>query len=154
MSRAPRSAPVLMPLSPVLRSGAPAVQRFAFPRGAELPPGLQFGPRTDIWAPLVFSSTDRTNYFTLNMSAVARLAPGVAPGTARAELVAFGVRRLQELRVPAGQLAYTVVGLEEQAARPVRRGLLVLLGAVGFVLLIACTTVSYTHLTLPTNREV
>ena len=115
---------------------------FAFPRGAELPPGLQFGPRTDIWAPLIFSAADRTNYFTLNMSAVARLAPGVAPGTARAELVAFGVRRLQELRVPAGQLAYTIVGLEEQAARPVRRGLLVLLGAVGFVLLIACTNVS------------
>ena len=29
---------------------------FAFPRGAELPSGLQFGARTDIWAPLVFSA--------------------------------------------------------------------------------------------------
>jgi putative ABC transport system permease protein len=34
------------------------------------------------------------------------------------------------------------VGIEDQAARPVRRGLLVLLGAVGFVLLIACTNVA------------
>jgi putative ABC transport system permease protein len=115
---------------------------FAFPRGAELPPGLQFGRRTDVWAPLIFSPADRTNYSTMNLAAVARLAPGVAPSTARSELVALGVRRLQELRIPAGRLAYTTVALEDQAARPVRRGLLVLFGAVGFVLLIACTNVA------------
>src|SRR5689334_12110390 len=115
---------------------------FGFPRGAELPPGLQFGPRTDVWAPLEFSQEDRKNYGTMNLSAIARLAPGVAPAAARSELAAFGTRRLKELRSPAGQLAYTPVGLEDQAARPVRRGLLVLLGAVGFVLLIACTNVA------------
>jgi putative ABC transport system permease protein len=115
---------------------------FAFPRGAELPPGLQFGPRTDVWAPLIWSEGDRTTYGTMNLSAVARLAPGVASARARSELEAFGVRRFKEVGVPAGQLAFAVVGLEEQAARGVRRGLLVLLGAVGCVLLIACTNVA------------
>jgi predicted permease len=115
---------------------------FAFPRGAELPPGLQFGPRTDIWAPLVFSEADRTNYGTLNLSAVARFAPGVDPRTARSELTAFGERLLKEIGQPPGWLAYTLVGVEDQASRSVRRGLLVLLGAVGFVLLIACTNVA------------
>jgi putative ABC transport system permease protein len=115
---------------------------FAFPRGAELPPGLQFGARTDIWAPLAFSGTDLTNYGTMNLSAIARLAPGVAPSAAEAQLAAFGTRRMRELEVPPGQLAYSMVSIEDQAARSVRQGLLVLLGAVGFVLLIACTNVA------------
>jgi len=115
---------------------------FAFPRGAELPSGLQFGTRTDVWAPLTFTDQDRQNYGTMNLSAIARLAPGVTPAAARAEIDAFAARRFKELGVPAGRFAYTIVGLEEQAARTVRRGLLVLLGAVGFVLLIACTNVA------------
>ena len=115
---------------------------FAFPRGAELPSGLQFGARTDLWAPLAFSDQDRRNYGTMNLSAVARLAPGVTPAAANAEIGALATRRFKELGFPAGKFTYAIVGLEEQAARTVRRGLLVLLGAVGFVLLIACTNVA------------
>ena len=115
---------------------------FAFPRGAELPPGLQFAPRTDVWAPLTFTPQDRVNYGTMNLSAVARFGAGVTPAAARSELAAFGTRRLAELGGPFGRFAYTIVGLQDQAARSVRRGLLVLLGAVGFVLLIACTNVA------------
>jgi len=115
---------------------------FGFPRGAELPAGLQFGPRTDVWAPLTFTPEDRRNYGTMNLSAVARLAPAVTSAAAQAELDAFATRRFKELGIPAGRLAYAIVNLEDQAARTVRRGLLVLLGAVGFVLLIACTNVA------------
>jgi predicted permease len=115
---------------------------FGFPRGAELPAGLQFGTRTDLWAPLTFTEEDRRNYGTMNLSAIARLAPSVAPAAVQAELDAFGKRLFKELGFPAGQFTYAIVGLEEQAARTVRRGLLVLLGAVGFVLLIACTNVA------------
>ena len=115
---------------------------FGFPRGAELPPGLQFGTRTDVWAPLSFTAQDLANYGTLNLAAVARYAPGVTASAARAEIGAFGARRFKELGMPDGRFAYTIVGLEDQAARTVRRGLLVLLGAVGFVLLIACTNVA------------
>jgi putative ABC transport system permease protein len=78
----------------------------------------------------------------MNLSAIARLAPSVTPAAAQAELDAFGTRLFKELGFPAGQFTYAIVGLEEQAARTVRRGLLVLLGAVGFVLLIACTNVA------------
>ena len=115
---------------------------FAFPRGAELPPGLQFGPRTAIWAPLAFTPEDRRNYGTMNLSAIARLTPRATPASARAELVTFGERALAEVGFPAGRYTFTTVALEDQAARTVRRGLLVLLGAVGFVLLIACTNVA------------
>jgi predicted permease len=126
---------------------------FGFPRGAELPTGLQFGTRTDLWAPLSFTPEDRANYGTLNLSAIARLAPGIAASTARAEIGTFGKRRFKELGIPDGRFAYTVVGLEEQAARGVRRGLLVLLGAVGFVLLIACTNVANLLIARTGSRE-
>ena len=115
---------------------------FGFPRGAELPSGLQFGARTDLWAPLSFTEQDRQTYGTMNLAAVARLTPGVAPAAAQAEIDAFAKRRFKELGLPDGRFAYSIVGLEEQAARTVRRGLFVLLGAVGFVLLIACTNVA------------
>src|SRR6185295_5805456 len=72
----------------------------------------------------------------------ARLAPGVSPAAAAAEISAFGTRRFKELGAGFERFAYRTVGLEDQAARTVRRGLLVLLGAVGFVLLIACTNVA------------
>ena len=78
----------------------------------------------------------------MNLAAIARLAPGATPAAAQAEIGAFGTRRFKELGFPDGRLAYTIGRLEDQAARPVRRGLLVLLGAVGFVLLIACTNVA------------
>jgi predicted permease len=115
---------------------------FAFPRGAELPAGLQFGARTDLWAPLAFTDQDRRNYGTMNLAAIARLGPGVEPAAAKSELDALATTLFKQIGLPAGRFAYTIVGLEEQAARTVRRGLLVLLGAVGFVLLIACTNVA------------
>jgi predicted permease len=125
---------------------------FAFPRGAELPPGLQFGARTDIWAPYVFSDGDRTNYGTLNLSAVARLAPGVTPGAARAEISALGTKLLKQLSAN-WKITYALVSMEEQAAQTVRRGLFVLLGAVGFVLLIACTNVANLLIARTGSRE-
>ena len=45
---------------------------FAFPRGAEMPAGLQFPLRTDVWTPLVFDSTDLRNYGTQNLSAIGK----------------------------------------------------------------------------------
>jgi putative ABC transport system permease protein len=126
---------------------------FGFPRGAELPAGLQFGPRTDVWAPLPFTEEDRRNYGTMNLSAVARLAPGVTRAAAQAEVDALATRVFKEIGFPDGRFGYAIVGLEDQASRTVRRGLLVLLGAVGFVLLIACTNVANLLIARTASRE-
>jgi len=126
---------------------------FGFPRGAELPAGLQFGPRTDVWAPLPFTEEDRRNYGTMNLSAVARLAPGVTRAAAQAEVDALATRVFKEIGFPPGRFGYAIVGLEDQASRTVRRGLLVLLGAVGFVLLIACTNVANLLIARTAARE-
>jgi putative ABC transport system permease protein len=114
---------------------------FAFPRGAELTAGLGFGNRTELWTPLVFSAKDRSAYGTLNMAAIGRLRAGSGVETARGELSRNLHAFLMQV-APRMQLDYEVVGLKDQAGGKVRRGLMLLMGAVGFVLFIACANVT------------
>ena len=115
---------------------------FAFPRGAELPSGLQFAPRTDVWTPLIFSVDDLKNRWTLNIAAVARLRAGATFEDARTQVDRLAKQLDTQYLSGKGQIAIQVLGLDEQAAAPVRRSLLVLLGAVGLVLIIACVNVA------------
>lgn len=121
---------------------------FGFPRGAELPPTFGFGLRTDVWTPLVFDSTDVRNYSLQNLSAIGRLADdgcgapgGCSAPVAQAELTAMMKRFLAEV-APRLDLEYKLVSMADQAASKVRRPLLILLGAVAFVLLIAAANVT------------
>ena len=114
---------------------------FAFPRGAELPAGLQFGQRTEIWTPLVFTPKDRTQYGTLSLSVIGRLKPGATAEQARRELSA-GLQRFLKANAPKLDLDYQLLDLQQQAGGHVRRGLLLLMGAVAFVLFIACANVT------------
>jgi predicted permease len=125
---------------------------FAFPRGAELPGGLQFGARTDIWAPLVFVPGDERNYGTLNLAGVARLRPNVTAQQAGAELTATLHRWLADNKIKQ-KLDYQVLSLQEQAGGQVRRSLLILMGAVAFVLLIACANVTNLLVARTTARQ-
>jgi putative ABC transport system permease protein len=114
---------------------------FGFPRGAELPTGLQFGARTELWTPLVFAEADRTNYRTQNLSAIARLKSGVSPaqlyGAVSSQLKAFLAANAPKL-----DLDYNVLSLQQQAGQGVRRGLLLLMAAVALLLFIACANVT------------
>ena len=114
---------------------------FAFPRGAELLSGLQFGSRTEIWTPLVFTPKDRTNYGTQNIAAIGRLKPGVGVAQARGELSAI-IGTFLAANAPKLDLDYHVLDLQQQAGQHVRRALLLLMGAVVFVLFIACANVT------------
>src|SRR5205823_7289780 len=114
---------------------------FAFPRGAELPTGFQFGRRTDLWTPLVFEPNDVTNYGTLNLAAAGRLRPGATTGQARREASGILQRFLKKNNAKV-RLDYRVLTLRDQAGAHVRRGLLVLMGAVALVLVVACANVT------------
>jgi predicted permease len=114
---------------------------FAFPRGAELLAGLQFGMRTELWTPLVFTAKDRLDYGTLNLAAIGRLQPGVPLAQARSEL-STNLHNFLRVVAPKVDLDYQVLSLRDQAGGPVRRGLLLLMGAVAFVLFIACANVT------------
>ena len=125
---------------------------FAFPRGAELPAPFQFAERTDVWTPLVFDSTDLRNYGTQNLSAIGKLAPGASRLSAQSELSAM-LRRFLDENAPSLKLSYHVVSLVEQAGKTVKRGLLILLGAVACVLLIAGANVGSLLVARVTNRQ-
>lgn len=114
---------------------------FAFPRGAELPKGLQFGLRTDIWTPLQLTAKDKINYGTLNTSVIARLRPGATLGQARGQL-SVSLKAWLKARAPKLILDYKLLTLKDQAGQYVRRGLYLLMGAVAFLLFIACANVA------------
>ena len=119
-----------------------APRGFAFPRGAELPSGLQFPLRTDVWTPLIFTDFDLQNRWTLNLAAVARLGDGVSPATANAQLARLAKRLDEQFMQGKGLVHFSAITVADQASAPVRRTLLVLLGAVGLVLVIACVNVA------------
>jgi putative ABC transport system permease protein len=97
---------------------------------------------TDLWVPFQFdlSSQDMAHYFTV----AARLKPGVTPPQANAQLrlAADQFRRIYgEHSLPPGG-GFDLISLQESMIGDTRFPLLVLLGAVGFVLLIACANVA------------
>ena len=114
---------------------------FSFPRGAELMRGLQFAPNTELWTPLVFSEQDVQNFGTQNLAVVGRLASGSTPAQAHDDINTLVAATLKAAGAQM-DVGNEVVLLKDQAARPVQRGLLILLSAVVVVLLIACANVA------------
>jgi predicted permease len=103
--------------------------------------GFESDPQADLWFPLQAdpASTNQGHYLLV----AARLKSGVALETARAQMKIAGERFRQANRKwmdPAESVA--VDPLKESMVRDVRVALLVLFGAVGFVLLIACANVA------------
>jgi putative ABC transport system permease protein len=72
--------------------------------------------------------------------AVARLKPGVTVATARAELIAMAARISEQYGMKGNSA--TLTPLSEVFVGDIRTTLLILLGAVGFVLAIACANVA------------
>jgi putative ABC transport system permease protein len=101
--------------------------------------------QADLWTPITFRPADfadnrRTNEF---LTFIGRLAPGVSLTRAQSMMHAFAVQLRTEYKDNyASDWDLTVTTLGDEAARDVRTGLLLLLGAVAFVLLIACANVA------------
>jgi predicted permease len=115
--------------------------RFQFPRGAEFP-GFGLPPQTDIWIPYAESAAYWRRDDTREYGAIGRLKRGVPLAQAQAEMDA--IARRQEEVTPYNHVGWTIQLqplnlLVTQQSRPV---LFILLGAVGFVLLIACANVA------------
>ncbi len=96
----------------------------------------------DLWVPFQFdlASQDMANYFRV----AARLKPGVtiAQANAQLRLAADQYRRMYGADALSPQDGFGVQSLQESMIGNTRTSLYVLLGAVGFVLLIACANVA------------
>jgi putative ABC transport system permease protein len=105
-----------------------------------MPAGLGYPKAADVWVPREMFSPD-TSRTAHNWSVVARLRPGVTLAQARADLSALGRQLKQENGEGTDAADFAVVPLQEYLVGGVRRPLVVILVAVGFLLLVACTNV-------------
>ncbi|HEX6043333.1 MAG TPA: ABC transporter permease [Pyrinomonadaceae bacterium] len=111
------------------------------------------GRPAEVWVTLPMPTGNTENERGRFLSVVARLKDGVTPDQAAAELRTIQSRLSDAF--PEFNKNYTgeVVPLREQFFGNVRRPLWLMLGAVGFVLLIACANVANLLLSLATSRE-
>ena len=111
------------------------------------------GRPAEVWVTLPMPTGNTENDRGRFLSVVARLKDGVTPDQAAAELRTIQSRLSDAF--PEFNKNYTgeVLPLREQFFGNVRRPLWLMLGAVGFVLLIACANVANLLLSLATSRE-
>jgi predicted permease len=88
----------------------------------------------------------------LGMKAVGRLKPGVTLAQARTDMQSIANRLAQAYPVADKDSGVTVMSLRESMVGEIEPFLLLLLGAVGFVLLIACVNVANLSLARSTSR--
>src|SRR4029453_17232367 len=84
---------------------------------------------------------------------VARLAPGASLAGAREEMATIAARLAKEYPNQNEGVGGTAIGLREALVGDTRKALLVLLGAVGLVLLVACVNVANLLLARISVRE-
>ncbi len=114
-----------------------------------MPPGFTFPAASQVWTPLAVR-LDPGNSFVFPV--VGRLRADATPEQAKSELNAIASAIPQDPRTPGGVLvvgvpttpvaAAAIIPLKDTLTKSVRGSLLVLAGAVAFVLLIACANVA------------
>jgi predicted permease len=106
-----------------------------------MPPAVQTGVHTDLWTPLR-AGTDGEGSGE-NYQVLLRLSPGVTRAAVDTELQRLG-SEINRLRPPAEgtTITYRTIPLQRGLTDSLRRPLMMLWGAVGIVLLIACVNLA------------
>ena len=120
-----------------------------------LPRDFEFAPARSapLWVPMHQSGDPITRRSLRWLSVFGRLAPGVSPDQARAEMHSINAQLARAYPKENGSTFFVMESLTEQIVGKVRPILLILLGAVGFVLLITCANVANLVMTRSIGRR-
>ena len=106
-----------------------------------MPAGFRFPQTAELWVPMALNE----KLYTRNdhgLSAIARLKPNVTLEQAQAEMNNIALRIEEQHPVTNEGMGVNVFSLRDRLVGDYRSALLILLGVVGFVLLIACANVA------------
>ncbi|HLN99945.1 MAG TPA: ABC transporter permease [Pyrinomonadaceae bacterium] len=117
-----------------------------------MPAGFAFPQDAEIWIPreLFLQETSRSAH---NWSVVARLRPGITLEQTNAELSVIGKQLKQEYGKDMDAVNFTAVSQQEYMVGNLRRALVMIFVAVGFLLAVACANVANLLLAQMTARQ-
>ena len=114
---------------------------FHFPSGEQLGPLMAFDPHLAFFKPLGLDTKKMNLLGGFDYVAIGRLKPGVTPSEASAELNVIQAQIAKDAKQNV-DLQAQLLPMEAQVVGSARRGLILLLAAVGAVLLIACVNLA------------